>query len=126
VDESTAPSRSDLPQPLRVADLDEIPDGEAKIIDAAEIGNDDNIAVFHSDGEYFALNDTCTHEKASLGDGWIEGDQVECPIHSARFCLRTGTALCLPASIAARTHRVEVRTDGVWLHPDTQIDGGQS
>jgi 3-phenylpropionate/trans-cinnamate dioxygenase ferredoxin subunit len=101
-----------------VASLDEIPDGEAKIIAASELGTSDDVAVFHSEGEYFALDDTCTHEKASLGDGWIEGDQVECPIHAAKFCLRTGAALCLPASIRARTHEVEVREDGIWIRPN--------
>jgi 3-phenylpropionate/trans-cinnamate dioxygenase ferredoxin component len=100
-----------------IAALDEIPDGEAKIIPAGTTGAGDDIAVFHSEGEYFALDDTCTHEDASLGDGWIEGDQVECPIHAAKFCLRTGAALCLPASKPARTHRVEVRADGIWLRP---------
>lgn len=103
-----------------VAARDEIPDGEAKIISAETLGTSDNVAVFHSDGAYYALDDTCTHEDASLGDGWIEGDQVECPIHAAKFCLRTGVALCLPASIPARTHDVEVRDDGIWLHPNVE------
>ena len=104
---------------IRVAGVDEIEEGEAVTVDAETAGTADDIAVFHSDnGNFYALNDTCTHEEASLAEGWIEGDEVECPIHSARFCLRTGEALCLPALINTRPHRVEVRDGEVWLYPN--------
>lgn len=66
-----------MASPHLVAALDEIPEGEAKVIPAATLGTPDDVAVFHSDGEYFAINDTCTHEDASLSEGWIEGDEVE-------------------------------------------------
>ena len=109
---------------IRVADVDEISEGEALVVDAERAGTADDIAVFHSDnGRFYALNDTCTHEEASLAEGWIEGDVVECPIHSARFCLRTGEALCLPAMVNAKAHRVEVREDQVWLYPNETPQG---
>ncbi|GAB3623777.1 bifunctional 3-phenylpropionate/cinnamic acid dioxygenase ferredoxin subunit [Mariniluteicoccus endophyticus] len=79
-------------------------------------GTEDDIALFRTeDDEWYALDDTCTHEEASLADGWIEGSEVECPLHSARFCLKTGAALCMPATVAAKTYRVEVRDDEVYL-----------
>lgn len=97
--------------------MDEIPQGEALRLDASQTGTVD-IAVFHTDeGEFFALDDICTHEEASLAEGWLEGDTVECPMHAASFCLRTGKALTLPATVDEPTHRVEVRGDEVFLYP---------
>ncbi len=110
-------------EPIKVADVGDIEDEEALVVDGAANGTGRDIAVFFSDGEYYALDDTCTHEDASLADGWIEGQEVECPIHSARFSLCTGAALCLPASIPARTHRVEVRGDEIWLYPGVPVEG---
>lgn len=112
-----------MPEPIKVANVGDIEDEEAIVVDGATNGTGEDIAVFFSAGQYFALNDTCTHEDASLADGWIEGEEVECPIHSAKFSLCTGAALCLPASIPARTHRVELRGDEVWLHPGEPVEG---
>lgn len=104
---------------IRIAEVGDIDEGEALQVPADSTGHDDTIAVFHDDGGYFALDDTCTHGAASLADGWIENGEVECPLHSARFCLRTGEPQCMPATLAQRTHRVEVRDGGIWLHPGT-------
>lgn len=104
---------------IRVAAVDDIDEGSAVTVDAEITGTADDIAVFHSDnGLFYALNDTCTHEEASLAEGWIENDEVECPLHSARFCLRTGEALCLPAIVNSVAHRVEVRDGDVYLYPN--------
>ncbi|MEL4358965.1 MULTISPECIES: non-heme iron oxygenase ferredoxin subunit [unclassified Luteococcus] len=112
-----------MPEPIKVANAGDIEDEEAIIVDGETNGTGEDIAVFFSDGNYYALNDVCTHETASLADGWIEGDEVECPLHSAKFCLSTGAAKCLPASIPAKTHKVEVRGDEIWLHPGTPVEG---
>lgn len=114
---------------ILVAQVGEIADGEAKVIPTDQSGADVPIAIFHSGGAYYALDDICTHEVASLADGWIEEGEVECPLHSARFCLRTGAALCLPAVRPVRTHRVQVKGDGLWLIigtpalPHESVDG---
>ena len=109
---------------VKVAELNDIEPEEAIVIEPEVSGFAEPIAVFRTeDDEVYALNDTCTHETASLADGWIEGAEVECPIHSAKFSLCTGAALCLPASIPARTHRVELRGDEVWLHPGEPVEG---
>jgi 3-phenylpropionate/trans-cinnamate dioxygenase ferredoxin subunit len=55
------------------------------------------VAVFNVDGQFFAIDDLCTHDGGGLAGGAIEGDQVICPRHGARFCLRTGAALTPPA-----------------------------
>lgn len=105
-----------MTEPIKVGVVGDIDDEEAMVVGRDVSGWDDDIAVFFSNGQYRALNDTCTHEEASLADGWIDGDEVECPIHSAKFSLCSGAAQCLPATIPARTHRVELRGDEIWLH----------
>lgn len=107
-----------MSEAINIGSIDDIDEGEAKLIPAEQNGTGADIAVFHAeDGNFYALDDTCTHETASLSDGWIEGTEVECPVHSAKFCLKSGTALCMPATIAARTHKIEVTDGEVMLYP---------
>lgn len=109
---------------IKVAELDDIEQEEAIVIEPDVSGFAEPIAIFRTeDDEVYALNDTCTHETASLADGWIEGTEVECPIHSAKFCLKTGAVLCMPATVDAPTHKVELRDDEVWLYPGTPAEG---
>jgi 3-phenylpropionate/trans-cinnamate dioxygenase ferredoxin subunit/ethylbenzene dioxygenase ferredoxin subunit len=70
------------------------------------------IAVFNADGELFAINDRCTHEKASLSDGFLEGCTIECPLHASLFDLRTGVPDGPPATVAVATYPVRIE-DGV-------------
>ena len=48
------------------------------------------LAVFNAGGELFAIDDTCTHQDASLSDGWLEGCLIGCPLHASSFDLRSG------------------------------------
>ena len=74
------------------------------------------IALFHTDdGEFFAIDDTCTHQDASLADGWLEDCAVECPLHASRFDLRTGAVDAPPAKQPVRTHQVVVDGDTVYV-----------
>lgn len=78
------------------------------------------VALFRGEsGEFFATQDSCTHEQWSLGDeGEVEADEVLCPLHLARFDLRTGKALCLPATDALTTYPVHVDDNGdVFISP---------
>jgi 3-phenylpropionate/trans-cinnamate dioxygenase ferredoxin subunit len=103
---------------IRVAALDDIPQGEGIAIDRAITGTDDNIALLRdTDDSVYALNDTCTHETASLADGWVEDGFVECPLHSSKFCLKSGEVQGLPATRNVCPHRVEVRDGEVYLFP---------
>lgn len=102
---------------IEVCGVDEIPTGEAKVVTRDVAGTGDDVAVFNDEGSFHALDDTCTHALASLAQGWVEDGEVECPLHAARFSLSTGEALSLPATKAARCHRVEVREGRVWLFP---------
>ncbi len=70
---------------VKVATVGEIEPGRAKRVEVGE----EPIAVFNLDGEYYAIGDTCSHEEASLSEGDIFGDCVECPLHGAEFDLKT-------------------------------------
>lgn len=94
----------------RVCELAELPPGGVVRVEVPE-----PIAVFNVEGELLAVGDTCTHEEASLSEGWREGTVIECPYHMARFCLRTGKPLCLPATEALATYRVVVADGVVWV-----------
>ena len=66
------------------------------------------VAVFNVRGEFYAIDDVCTHDGGGLTGGAIEDDVVICPRHGARFCLRTGAALSPPAYEPVRTYETRV------------------
>jgi nitrite reductase/ring-hydroxylating ferredoxin subunit len=92
---------------IRVCPLADLPPGEATRV-VAHVP----VAVFNADSELFAIDDTCTHQDASLSEGWLEDCLIECPLHEASFDLRTGRATGPPAKRPVRTYGVEVQ-DGV-------------
>jgi 3-phenylpropionate/trans-cinnamate dioxygenase ferredoxin subunit len=94
-----------------VGELSDIPVGES-----VRVQGQVAIAVFNVDGELFAIDDTCTHQDASLSDGWLEGCAVECPLHAACFDLRTGRPSGPPAKKPVRTHRVVVEDGLAYVH----------
>ncbi|MFJ8746581.1 bifunctional 3-phenylpropionate/cinnamic acid dioxygenase ferredoxin subunit [Embleya sp. NPDC127516] len=94
---------------IRAGRVDEIPEDQALRLETTP-----PVSVFRSGGEFFCVDDTCTHEDFSLADGWVEDGAVECPLHLAKFCLRTGAALAAPAYRPLATH--EVRVDGTEVY----------
>ena len=66
-------------------------------------------------GEVYAIDDTCSHQDASLADGWLEGCEVECPLHASKFDLRTGRVDSPPAKRPVRTHQVTLVDGDVYL-----------
>lgn len=73
------------------------------------------IALINVDGEFFAIDDTCTHEEASLSEGDLYGDIVECPLHGACFNVRTGEVEAFPAVVPVETYQVRVVDDEVQV-----------
>jgi len=67
------------------------------------------IVLFNLAGQLFAIGDLCTHDHAPLGDGEVEGEQIVCPRHGARFDIRTGRVLALPAVEDIPAYPVRVR-----------------
>jgi nitrite reductase/ring-hydroxylating ferredoxin subunit len=93
---------------IQACDLDAVGPGEAVVVEEAE----PPVAVFNVDGEWLATADTCSHDKSSLADGYLDGDVVECAWHFAKFCLRSGAVLALPATTPIPTYETKVE-DGV-------------
>lgn len=72
------------------------------------------IAIFNVNGELYAIGDTCTHEEFSLSDGELVDEYtVECALHGAQFDLRTGEAICLPATGNAGSYPVWVEDGAI-------------
>jgi 3-phenylpropionate/trans-cinnamate dioxygenase ferredoxin subunit len=96
---------------IHVCSLDDLPRGSARRLPLRP-----PVSVFHTDeGELYAIDDTCTHQDASLADGWLEGCEVECPLHAALFDLRTGEPDGMLARDPVRTHRVVVSDGSVFV-----------
>jgi 3-phenylpropionate/trans-cinnamate dioxygenase ferredoxin subunit len=76
------------------------------------------IAVARSGDEYFAIENVCTHDGAELTGGAIEGTEIICPRHGARFCLRTGQALTPPAYEPIRVFETKIASGRLWVNAD--------
>jgi 3-phenylpropionate/trans-cinnamate dioxygenase ferredoxin subunit len=76
------------------------------------------VAVARSGADYFAIEDICTHDGAPLTGGEIEGKEIICPRHGARFCLRTGEALTPPAYEPVRVFETKIEDGHWWVRAD--------
>jgi nitrite reductase/ring-hydroxylating ferredoxin subunit len=107
-----------------VAPTDEVAPGEVKQYQV----EGRPVALCNVDGELYAFEDICTHAFAHLSEGGLEGDRIKCPLHGARFDVKTGTAKSLPAVKAIPTHEVKVEDGIVYvaLNPKrVKIGGGR-
>ena len=89
---------------IKVAQTSEIDPGTAKCV---EVGGE-NIAIFNVEGQFYAIEDTCTHADGPLSEGTLEGEEVECPWHGACFNIKTGEATSPPAVTGVKTYSVKV------------------
>jgi 3-phenylpropionate/trans-cinnamate dioxygenase ferredoxin subunit len=96
---------------VTVAKVGEIPPGGVKV---TRIG-DQEIAVFNLAGAYHAMDDVCTHDGGPLAEGVIEDHVIECPRHGARFDIRTGAVLSMPATQPVTTYPVRVEGDEIQV-----------
>ena len=77
---------------------------------------DKEVAIYHlPGGEYHATSNVCSHEYALLSDGWLENGCIECPLHAARFDVKTGKALCAPAETNLQVFEVKVEGEDLLL-----------
>ena len=94
-----------------VAAATEVTDDEPLAVEADGM----KIALFKVDGAYFATGNVCTHAYALLSDGFQDGCEIECPLHNARFDVRTGKAKSSPAEIDIPTYPVRVVNDAIEI-----------
>ena len=73
------------------------------------------LLICHTAEGFFAIDDTCTHDDGPLADGWLEGDAIECPRHGARFDVKTGKVLCLPAAVPIKSYPVKIDGDAIQV-----------
>jgi len=93
---------------IKICKISEIPNGSVKKFAI----NDREITICKINQKIFAIDDNCSHNEASLEQGFIEEYEIECPMHGARFDVRTGEVTCLPAVSPIKTYKVEIN-DGV-------------
>src|SRR5215475_9880369 len=99
---------------VSVCATDEVPEGSVK---SFEVGTN-VIAVYNVGGEYFATDNECTHGAASLAEGMLEDDIIECSLHFGAFNVKTGEAVQAPCFTALRTYKVEVKDGQVMVDLD--------
>src|SRR6202046_1638880 len=76
---------------------------------------DRQLAVFNIDGKFYVTDDECTHAAASLADGILEGDVIECCVHFGAFYVPTGAVKAPPCSLALRTYKVVLQGDDIFV-----------
>ena len=95
-----------------MAAVDEVPIESVKAV----IANRKEICLAHTeDGNFYALDDVCTHENFLLSGGELEGFDVECPQHGSKFNVKTGRVTGLPAVMPAKTFPVSVEDGEVYV-----------
>ena len=99
---------------VTVAREDELQPGEWRVVDV----NDTQVAVFNLDGQFYAIVDVCTHDAGQLTGGTVEGDEIVCPRHGARFSIRTGEALTAPAYEPTDSFPVRVEDGYIQVRDD--------
>ena len=96
---------------VTVARTSEIPPGERDVFEIEGL----YIAVFNVGGAYYAIQDICTHDDGPLADGELDGFEIECPRHGARFDIRNGSVKQMPAVIPVQWYPTRVENDAIQI-----------
>lgn len=97
---------------IDVAGVDALPEDDVVGIDASG----KSIALYLVDGEVYATDNLCTHGNARLCDGFLEGHEIECPLHQGKFDIRSGKAMCAPLTEDVRTYPVKIEGSRVYVN----------
>ena len=100
-----------VPGFVTVAHVGEIPVGGVKVVRLDDVP----VALFHLDDGFHAVEDVCTHDGGPLAEGTLEGAIIECPRHGARFDVRTGAVVALPATAPVPVYEVRVVGDEIQV-----------
>ncbi|MGC2518132.1 MAG: non-heme iron oxygenase ferredoxin subunit [Burkholderiales bacterium] len=96
---------------IKVADVSKIPEDGTLLVDLGP----EPVCLYNLRGKIYATHDTCTHGQASLADGFIDGEDIECPFHQGKFHIPTGKAVGVPCHIDIRTYSVKIENGAVLL-----------
>ena len=96
---------------VKVAQVGEVAEGRVRAVEA----KGQRLVVARVGEAYFAVQDLCTHDNGPLGEGELFGDLIECPRHGARFDVKTGQAVTLPAVIPVKTFPIKVTGNAIFV-----------
>ena len=96
---------------IQVARTGDLPEGRVKVVET----KGRRLALSHTADGFYAVEDLCTHDDGPLGEGTLFGEEIECPRHGARFNIKTGQAVTLPAVLPVKTFPVKVTGDQIFV-----------
>lgn len=99
---------------LKAARVEDVPPGRVVVV---EVGDED-VALCNVGGQIYAVANVCTHDDGPLGEGYLLGDEIECPRHGARFDVRSGEVKSLPAIVPIPTFTVKIAGDDILVEVD--------
>ena len=97
---------------VEAARIEEFAESDRKLVD---LGGKLQVGMYKVEGKFYAMNAWCTHQRATMVHGCLEGFELMCPLHGARFDIRNGRALSLPAVQDARTYKVKIEDDVIYI-----------
>ncbi len=100
-----------MPDFIHVAKVSDLSDPGKALIEV----EDRLVALFKVGGQFFAIDDVCTHDGGPLAEGTLENHAIACPRHGAKFDIRTGQALTMPATQPTAAHEVKVVGSDVFV-----------
>ncbi len=96
---------------IKIAKTTDLPDPGKKVFEI----DYSVVVLFHVGGRFYCINDVCTHDGGPLGEGELCDHAIACPRHGARFDIRTGAPLTMPATEATVVHEVKIEGDDVYV-----------
>lgn len=96
---------------IDVAEADAVPEDDVIGVDAAG----KSFALYQVEGEIYATDNICTHGNARLCDGFLEGHEIECPLHQGKFDIRNGKAMCAPLTDDIKIYPVKIENNRVFI-----------
>lgn len=96
----------------KAIEIEAVPPGEMRSV---VLGDALRIAIYRVEDSFYATADRCSHARALLTRGWLEGHEIVCPVHEARFDVRSGRPLCFPATEPIVVYPVKLEEGFVWV-----------
>ena len=96
---------------IKIAKTSDIPNNKGKEVNV----NGNRVAIFHANGKYYALEALCRHQDGSLAPGKVDGEVVECPLHSWHYNVRTGELLDYLEGVKLKTYKIDLKGRDIYI-----------
>lgn len=96
---------------IDVANVADFPVGSWRAVDVEDV----SVLVFNFAGKFYAIENVCTHDGGTLAEGHLEGDEIVCPRHGAKFCIKTGAVMAPPAYEDVATFPVRIENGKIQV-----------